>query len=228
MTAAQANAWHYWWIVPYGSETGLMSQNAGPTKRMFTIGNYSRFVRPNFYRIDATSSQPSALISAYKDTNSTAFAIVVVNINAGTDVIQTFNLTNFTAASVTPWITSASLSLAPQAPVNVTNSSFTYDVPAMSVVTFVGQGVVGQVNTPPTIGAVPNQTVNVGVTLLVTNTASDSDLPAQTLTFSSANSFPANATVNSSGLFSWRPLGQPGQYDQPDSNCRSRIAAHRL
>ena len=84
-----------------------MAQNAGPTKRMFAIGNYSRFVRPNFYRVEATSSQPSALTSAYKATNSTAFAIVVVNTNAATDVIQTFNLTNFTAASVTPWITSA-------------------------------------------------------------------------------------------------------------------------
>lgn len=72
----------------------------------------------------------------------------------------------------------------------------------MSVVTFVGRG-----NTPPMIGAVPNQTVNVGVTLLVTNTASDSDLPPQTLTFSPANAFPANATLNSSnGIFSWRPL----------------------
>src|SRR5690348_14242097 len=165
MTVAQANAWHYWWIVPFGSETGVMTQNAGPTKRMFAFGNYSRFVRPNFYRIDATSSQSSALISAYKDTNSAGFAIVVVNLNAATDVIQTFNLTNFTATSLTPWITSATLSLAPQTPVNVTNSSFTYDVPAMSVVTFVGQGNVGPVNTPPTIGAVPDQSVNVGVTL---------------------------------------------------------------
>jgi glucuronoarabinoxylan endo-1,4-beta-xylanase len=141
MTQAQANAYHYWWLVAYGTgNEGLLDTSGDPTKRLFTFGQYSRFVRPNFYRIDATSSQPSALISAYKATNSTAFAIVVVNTNAGTDVIETFNLTNFTAASVTPWVTSASLSLAPQTPVNVTNSSFTYDVPAMSVVTFVGQG----------------------------------------------------------------------------------------
>ncbi|HKW29664.1 MAG TPA: hypothetical protein VJT54_10035, partial [Verrucomicrobiae bacterium] len=205
MTQAQANAYHYWWLTSSGNQ-GLIDTSAFPTKRLFTFGQYSRFVRPNFYRIDATSSQPSALVSAYKATNSTAFAIVVVNTNAATDVIQTFNLNNFTAASVTPWITSVSLSLAPQAPVNVTNASFTYDVPAMSVVTFVGQGVIGQVNTPPTIGAVPDQTVNVGVTLLVTNTASDSDVPAQALTFSPGNTFPANATVNTNGLFSWRPL----------------------
>jgi O-Glycosyl hydrolase len=202
MTIAQANAWHYWWIVPYGSETGLMTQSAGTTKRMFAIGNYSRFVRPNFFRINATSSQPSALISAYKATNSTAFAIVAVNTNAATDVIQTFNLTNFTTSLVTPWITSASLSLAPQTPVNVTASSFTYDLPAMSVVTFVGQG-----NTPPKIGLVSNQTINPGATLLVTNSASDSDLPPQALTFAAANTVPSNATINASGgVFSWRPL----------------------
>jgi hypothetical protein len=53
---------------------------------------------------------------------------------------------------------------------------------------------------------VPDQTVDVGVTLLVTNTASDSDVPAQTLTFGAANTFPAAAMVNSNGLFSWRPL----------------------
>jgi glucuronoarabinoxylan endo-1,4-beta-xylanase len=202
MTVAQANAWHYWWIVPFGSETGLMTQSAGPTKRMFTIGNYSRFVRSNFYRVNATSSQPSALISAYKDSNSTSFAIVVVNTNVATDVIETFNLANFTAASVTPWITSASLSLAAQALVSITNASFTCTIPAMSVVTFVGQG-----NTPPRIATVPNQVADVGVTLLATNMAGDSDLPAQTLTFSPANVFPANATLNStSGVFSWRPM----------------------
>ncbi len=204
MTQAQANAYHYWWLVASGNQGLLDYPNNPPPKRLFAFGQYSRFVRPNFYRIDAASSQASALISAYKDTNSAAFAIVVVNTNAATDVIQTFNLTNFTATSVTPWVTSASLSLAPQTPVNVTNASFTYDVPSLSVVTFVGQGVVGQVNTAPTMGAVPDQTVNVGVTLLVTNTASDSD--GDTLTFSPANTFPATATVNAAGLFSWRPL----------------------
>ena len=117
-------------------------------------------------------------------------------------VIQSFNLTNFAAVSVTPWITSQTIRLAPQSPVNLTNSSFTYTVPAMSVVTFVGQG-----NTAPGIGVVANQTVNPGVTLLVTNAASDLDLPAQLLTFSAGNTFPANATINSSsGVFSWRPL----------------------
>ncbi len=201
LTRAQANAYHYWWLVASGNQ-GLIDTSAFPTKRLFTFGQYSRFVRPDFYRIDATSSQASAWISAYKDSASTAFAIVVINTNAATDVIETFSLTNFTAASMTPWITSGTLSLAPQPTVNLTNSTFTYTVPAMSVVTFAGQG-----NTPPRIGFVSSQTVNPGVTLLVTNTASDSDLPPQILTFGAANPFPANATIDSSsGVFSWRPL----------------------
>src|SRR5207302_5080835 len=140
------------------------STSAAPPKRLFVFGQFSRFVRPNYSRIDATSSQPSALISAYKDPASTAFAVVAINTNAATDIIQTFNLTNFTAASVTPWITSTTLSLAPQAAVNTTNSSFSYTLPAMSVVTFVGQG-----NTAPVLGPVADRTVSAGVTLLITN-----------------------------------------------------------
>lgn len=200
LTKSQANAYHYWWLVSSGNE-GLLDTSAGPAKRLFTFGQYSRFVRPNFYRIDATANATSPLVSAFKDSASMAFAIVAVNTNTATDVAQKFTLSHFTAASVTPWITSASQSLAPQTPVNVTNSSFTYTVPAMSVVTFVGQG-----NTAPAIAAVPNQAASVGVTLLVTNTASDADVPAQNLTFSAANAFPAGASVDPvSGVFSWRP-----------------------
>jgi hypothetical protein len=50
-------------------------------------------------------------------------------------------------------------------------------------------------------------TVNPGATLTVTNTAIDSDLPAQALTFGPANTLPANATIAPlTGVFSWRPL----------------------
>lgn len=201
LTQAQANAYHYWWLVDTVNG-GLLNTSTGPAKRLFTFGQFSRFVRPNFYRVNATSSQPSALVSAYKDSASTAFAIVAVNTNAVFDVVQTFSIANFATASVTPWITSGTLNLAPQAAITLTNSTFTYTLPAMSVVTFVGIG-----NTAPTIAAVPDQTVNPGVTLVITNTASDSDLPAQTLTFGAGNALPAGATIDpTTGIFSWRPL----------------------
>ena len=211
LTQAQANAYHYWWLVASGNQ-GLLDTSAGPAKRLFTFGQYSRFVRPNNYRIDATSSQPSMLVSAYKDTNSAAFAIVVVNTNPSTDVLQTFNLTNFTAATVTPWITSASQSLAPQTPMTVTNGSFAYTIPAMSVVTFAGQGITGQISLPPTLAPVADQTIGVGQTVLVTNVAMDAAVPPNTLTFNLLNN-PAGATLTSlngtNALFTWRaPVSQ--------------------
>jgi glucuronoarabinoxylan endo-1,4-beta-xylanase len=212
MTQAQVNAWHYWWLIASSTSTGnqgLLDNNAAITKRLFTVGNYSRFVRPNYYRI-GVSNNTFTSISAYRATNSTSFAIVAVNTNTSTAISQTFNLTNFTVTgSVTPWITSSNLSLASQSPVVVGGSSFTYTLPAMSVVTFVGQGSTNPPNTAPTLAPIAGQTINAGVTLMVTNVATDTDQPPQTLTFSLLSA-PNNATLtplnNTNAVFTWRPL----------------------
>jgi glucuronoarabinoxylan endo-1,4-beta-xylanase len=206
MTAAQANAWHYWWLISQNSDNeGLTDTSGNPAKRMYVLGQWSRFVRPGYYRIGA-SNTGNALISAYNDTNSGNFAIVAVNTNISRDINQTFNLTNFTAGSVTPWLTTSNLSLVSTNAVTVSNSSFTYTLPALSVVTFVGQR---QTNTPPTLAPVGNQVINAGVTLMVTNVATDTDQPPQTLTFSLLGA-PTNATLtplnNTNAVFTWRPL----------------------
>jgi glucuronoarabinoxylan endo-1,4-beta-xylanase len=206
LTYAEVNAWHYWWLASaYNDNEGLTDNSGNPAKRMYVLGNYSRFVRPGYYRI-GVSNNATTLISAYKDTNSGSFAIVAIN-SSSTTVTQIFNLTNFTASSVTPWITSGNLSLASQSAVGVTNSAFTYVLPALSVVTFVGQQQPG--NTPPTLAPAANQTINAGVTLVVTNTATDTNQPTPTLAFSLLNA-PNNATLtplnNTNAVFTWRPL----------------------
>jgi glucuronoarabinoxylan endo-1,4-beta-xylanase len=141
MTVAQANAWHYWWLIDEGADNqGLTDGSGNPAKRMFALGNFSRFVRPGFYRIDA-NGLTSAMVSAYDETNSGAFVIVAINTNATISISQTFMLTNFThtGSSVTPWITSISQNSTNSLPqVPISGSSFTYTLPAMSVVTFVG------------------------------------------------------------------------------------------
>jgi len=64
------------------------------------------------------------------------------------------------------------------------------------------------VNTAPVFTAPPagtNIAINVGVNLAVTCTATDSDTPAQTLTYSLPTG-PSGAAINpSSGVFTWRP-----------------------
>ena len=60
-------------------------------------------------------------------------------------------------------------------------------------------------NQPPVLAAIPDQTILAGRTLLVTNLASDPNVPPLPLTFSLSNP-PAGASINaSSGVFSWRP-----------------------
>lgn len=139
MTGANVNAWHYWWLISDNPDNeGLTDTNGIPAQRMYVLGQYSRFIHPNNYRIDLANYNPYAILgSAYKDPVSGNFAIVISNTNS-TTTTQSFSFTNFTALTVTPWITSANLSLAAQSAVNVTNSTFSYSIPGMSVVTFVG------------------------------------------------------------------------------------------
>ena len=60
-------------------------------------------------------------------------------------------------------------------------------------------------NTAPTLTPIGDRTINVGSNLVFTASATDSDTPAQTLTFSLLSG-PGTATLNSSsGAFSWRP-----------------------
>ncbi len=123
LTVAQVNAWHYWWLIPYPTDNeSLVDTNGIPAKRMYVLGQYSRFVRPGYYRIGVSNNATTSL-SAYKDPNSGCFAIVAIN-NNNSDFVQTFNLNGFTVTNVTPWITSGSLSLASQPTVGVTNFDF--------------------------------------------------------------------------------------------------------
>src|SRR6185312_11886102 len=60
-------------------------------------------------------------------------------------------------------------------------------------------------NTPPALAPIANQTIGAGVTLSITNVATDTNVHAPVLTFSLLFA-PTNATIDaSSGLLAWRP-----------------------
>ena len=64
---------------------------------------------------------------------------------------------------------------------------------------------VNEVNLPPVLTAIGNKSVSWGQTLSFTATATDPDIPANTLTFSLVGA-PVGAAINgSSGAFSWTP-----------------------
>jgi hypothetical protein len=61
-------------------------------------------------------------------------------------------------------------------------------------------------NLPPVLAAIPNQSIMAGQTLLVTNSASDPNVPPLPLSFSLSQA-PAGASIGpDSGVFSWRPM----------------------
>ena len=140
LAVAEFSAFVYWWLASDASNEGLTSETQGHPKRFYVMGNYSKFVRPGFVRVDATASPAAGITtSAYKNPAGTGYVIVATNTNGSAQSL-TVNLTGVTASSFIPYITSSSLNLAAQAAVNVTANSFTYTLPAQSVVSFVATG----------------------------------------------------------------------------------------
>jgi hypothetical protein len=61
-------------------------------------------------------------------------------------------------------------------------------------------------NHPPKLAAISNQTLFVGTTLIMTNSATDPDSPPSTLTYSLGAGAPYNATLDpASGVLTWPP-----------------------
>ncbi|HAM70150.1 MAG TPA: hypothetical protein DCM86_00715, partial [Verrucomicrobiales bacterium] len=76
------------------------------------------------------------------------------------------------------------------------------------------QVTVNEVNVAPVLGAIGNKSVNEGVLLTFTATATDADLPAQTLKYTLDAGAPAGASITPGGLFTWTPTEAqgPGTY----------------
>jgi glucuronoarabinoxylan endo-1,4-beta-xylanase len=145
VAVAGVNAWHYWWLVGHnGDNEGLINGSGGETSiRAYVIGNYAKFIRPGWLRIDATHvPQANVTVSAYKSSVSgNDFALVATNRNTS-PVTQTFTFSGAPSnpTYVTPTITSGAPNqlLATLDSVCVSGGTFAYALPAQSVVTFTG------------------------------------------------------------------------------------------
>jgi len=73
---------------------------------------------------------------------------------------------------------------------------------------------VNEVNQAPVLNTIGNKTVDELTNLNFTATATDADLPANTLTFSLDAGAPSGAVMNTGGVFSWTPTETqgPGSY----------------
>ena len=138
IVTAGVNAWHYWWIHgPTG--TSLFPNNSStPAKRLWAMGNYSRFVRPGFYRIGATATPASnVMMTAYKDTLNTRMVVVIINKNTSTVPLD-LKIDGVSPVAYTPYVTDNTQNLKAQAEVSVEGKSkISYTIPAKCVVSLV-------------------------------------------------------------------------------------------
>jgi glucuronoarabinoxylan endo-1,4-beta-xylanase len=140
LTVANVNAFVWWFLSDepfqgYGTDNSALTDESGDIPlRAYMTGNWSKFVRPGWHRVGVTNSG-SLLVTAFQDPLGIESAVVVVN-TGSSSVSQNFTVGSTMGPNVTPWITSSSYSLAAQSAVAVSGGSFSYTIPASSIVTF--------------------------------------------------------------------------------------------
>ncbi len=199
MVNASMDAYHFWWLECENSNTNQGLVDYGGTTvpmRTFCMGNFSRFVRPGYYRMGGTlTGNAGVSISAYKDNSGTpvTFVIVAINTNNATSS-QTFTLSGFNATSVTPWETAAGVSLVEEPAVTVSGGSFTYSMPASCLVSFVGVNT--STSATNTFTPTPTSTPTTTPTASPTKTASETPTPTASPTPTATTSFTPTATAS--------------------------------
>jgi glucuronoarabinoxylan endo-1,4-beta-xylanase len=139
LTKANLNAWHYWWL--YCSNNSGCLYDTGTkvwAKRLWVMGNFSRFVRPGWRRVTTSGAPPAGvLVSAYVEPASGSLSVVAINTNASASKVS-FYISGSAPCSLTPYETSASKSLGAGSSVEVSESHVSVTLSAQSVTTFTG------------------------------------------------------------------------------------------
>ncbi|HNW49714.1 MAG TPA: glycoside hydrolase family 30 protein [Prolixibacteraceae bacterium] len=156
---ANASAWHWWRAVANTDyKDGLIYAEPNPnnldgtftdSKLMWTLGNYSRFIRPGAIRIDVSAFNSNGEQISEGDTDPYALMVSAYENSDGTPVVVAINYQNkqrnfnlvWNGDKVTAWksyLTSDSpnTNMALQPMVNYAKR---LTIPARSVITFVGE-----------------------------------------------------------------------------------------
>ena len=163
----QASAYVHWWTNA-GGGAGLLGGNWQSTKLFSAMENYSKFIRPGWAQV-GESDDGGLDISAYKNPNTGDFATVLVNTSSSA-ITETINLNGAYSPVLTPWVTSATLDVAQQQsiPALGNGGSYTYTIPAKSIVTLTGNATTTPVSEKP-VGLLATAATTSSITLSWTN-----------------------------------------------------------
>lgn len=146
LVTGQVNAWIAWrGVSEGGQDDGLIDQETTSghgdhviSKRLWTLGNYSKFVRPGMVRFALAGTPPTNVsASFFKDPTSNNIAIPVINTNVtGTAFTVALDPTSKCQVA-TPWLTDATHNLTAGTPIVIPASKvISTTLAASSVTTF--------------------------------------------------------------------------------------------
>jgi O-glycosyl hydrolase len=145
LTRLNASAWHWWLaLTPYNYKDGLIKINGAldpdslqDSKVMWALGNFSRFIRPGFVRIDLpfVDNFSGLMASAYKNPVDNKLVVVAINASDKAQSIN-INITNV-PTDKSRWVFDVYLTDAQNNLSKVATTSGHYDLPANSLVTLV-------------------------------------------------------------------------------------------
>ncbi|WP_081670875.1 carbohydrate-binding protein [Sporocytophaga myxococcoides] len=169
MADAEFQAYVWWYI---RRQYSPMKEDGNISKRGYMMTHYSKFVRPGYYRVDATKNPTTDVyVSAYKKGDD----VVVVALNRSTSS-KTITL-SIPGTKVQTWekyVTSGSKNLQKEANINDPDGSFQITLDAQSMTSFVGKAPAGfpivSITTPNN-----NTTFTSPAIISITANASDPD-----------------------------------------------------
>ncbi len=168
MVEANFNAYVWWYI---RRSYGMIKENGAVSKRGYNMAQFSKFIRPGYVRVEATKNPTTNVyVSAYK--NNQNVVVVVVNRNTSAQSVS-LAINGAAVQSLTKYTTSASKNVQNDGVISNSNGSFTLNLEAQSITTYVGS--LSGTTITPTATATRTQT-------LVAPTATPTRTPTRTQT----------------------------------------------
>ncbi|PSW22321.1 xylanase [Photobacterium sanctipauli] len=144
LTRLNASAWHWWLgLTPYDYKDGMVkiapsleADTVQDSKMMWTVGNYSRFIRPGYQRVELNGHDDLKGLMASAYIAPEGKELVVVMVNAG-DSSESVNLDVGDAAKISQLATYVTNKDHDLESVPLEQQGDKYIVPPQSTVTFV-------------------------------------------------------------------------------------------
>jgi len=147
-TLSQINAYLYWWLwINDGNDKNfsgsLIHITGGNTmavsNRLYALGQFSRFIRPGWFRIDCdTSPKYGVYTSAYRNPKTNEIAIVLIN-DRNDDNTFLLDLAEEKFLEISAWRTSANEDLKSLGKQKVSKNTMSIRLPQKSITTLFGR-----------------------------------------------------------------------------------------